>query len=277
MREALGYSQDELAILLDLKKNPESTNTNISKYERGVSKPSAEVFEKLSQKLKVNINWLLTGEGEMFLPDAPVPVPRETPADKGDVADLRTGLADISRKLDALSQLPGKEPAAPVNPWKSKVLSLIKKANERTEPLFSTRQKKPKVALPVGAGKQYVTIEDLFSDEDVEIDCPEKVDYVVTVDGHSMEPLILDGSDLYVRNSYLEPYDNGDIAIVHVDDKQEYMVRRLWFHQRDNIIDIGLQSENPRGIEWHFWRDIEDEDTSSMVKLLGKVVGPNNP
>jgi len=293
IREALGYSQDELATLLDLKKNPESTNTNISKYERGISKPSAEVFEKLSQKLKVNINWLLTGEGEMFLPDAPVPVPRDDPATRGDVADLRAGLqgdlragvtdlraglADISRKLDALAQLP--EEAAPsmrtepLNPWKEKVVSLIKKANERKEPLFSTKQKKPKGALPIGAGKMFVAIEDLFSEEETEIDWPERVDYVVSVKGSSMEPFIQDGSDIYVRNGYMEPYNNGDIAIIHVDDKQEYMVRRLWFHQRDNIVDVGLQSENPKDIEWHFWKDIEDESTYSMVKLLGKVVGP---
>jgi len=35
-----------------------------------------------------------------------------------------------------------------------------------------------------------------------------------------------------------------------------------------------LQSENPKDIEWHFWKDVEDESTYSMVKLLGKVVGP---
>ncbi|MHC9540651.1 MAG: S24 family peptidase [Vulcanimicrobiota bacterium] len=165
--------------------------------------------------------------------------------------------------------------AEPLNPWKEKVVSLIKKANEWKEPLISTRQKKPKVALPVGAGKQYVALEDLYSEEDVEIDWPERVDYLVTVDGHSMEPLIVDGLEIYVRNVYQEPYDNGDIAVVHVESPGEYMIHRLWFHQVESIIYRGLQSENPKDIEWHPWKDLEDEHTSSMVKLLGKVVGPN--
>ncbi len=38
----------------------------LSKYERGENKPSADFLTKLVEKMNVNINWLLTGEGEMF-------------------------------------------------------------------------------------------------------------------------------------------------------------------------------------------------------------------
>ncbi len=38
----------------------------LSKYERGENKPSAEFLTKLVEKMNVNINWLLTGNGEMF-------------------------------------------------------------------------------------------------------------------------------------------------------------------------------------------------------------------
>ncbi|GEM_PF-1371163 len=329
LRKVLGLSQNQLEDILELKTDPKKKSSAITKYERGEIQPSSQVLRKLASEdfkkktgKQVNINWLLTGEGEMFLPDAPVPreereIPDEFhPPHKGrefylrkshyteliekvgnsteDVKEEIKRLGDaIITRLDqrasgespgdlraGLAQLPGEASARkhsdPVN-WKAEVISLAKKGNRRKDPIFSLRHRKPKVALPVGAGKMYIAIEDLFSDEDVEFDWLEPVDYVVSVKGSSMEPFIHDGSDIYVKKyDFIEVWcDNGDIAVVHVDDKQEYMVRRLWFHQRDNIIDIGLQSENPKGIEWHFWKDTEDESTYSMVKLLGKVVGPN--
>ncbi len=43
----------------------------LSKYERGENKPSAEFLTKLVERINVNVNWLLTGEGEMFIaPDS---------------------------------------------------------------------------------------------------------------------------------------------------------------------------------------------------------------
>ena len=46
--------------------------TTISKYEKGLIKPSAEMLSKLGIK-GVNINWLLTGDGPMFLPQVDQP------------------------------------------------------------------------------------------------------------------------------------------------------------------------------------------------------------
>lgn len=40
-------------------------STTISKYEQGVIKPSAEILSKMGY-MGININWLLTGEGEMM-------------------------------------------------------------------------------------------------------------------------------------------------------------------------------------------------------------------
>lgn len=118
MRKVLRLTQEELEDILEVRSSKEKKSSAVPKWEGRKVKPSAEVLEKLSQKLKVNISWLLTSDGEMFLPDAPVPVPRDDPATRGDVGDLRkdirTGvtdlracLADISRKLDTLVQLPG--------------------------------------------------------------------------------------------------------------------------------------------------------------------------
>lgn len=36
-------------------------------YERGTRKPSADILEKLVKQFNININYLLTGEGPMFI------------------------------------------------------------------------------------------------------------------------------------------------------------------------------------------------------------------
>lgn len=38
----------------------------ITKYERGERTPSAQLFVQLYKKLNVNMNWFVSGEGEMF-------------------------------------------------------------------------------------------------------------------------------------------------------------------------------------------------------------------
>lgn len=41
--------------------------TRISEYERDKVKPSSEILSKLAEIHNLNINWLLTGKGDMFL------------------------------------------------------------------------------------------------------------------------------------------------------------------------------------------------------------------
>lgn len=61
VRNNLGLSQQDMARELEMHQVQYGT------YERGTRKPSAEVFEKLAEKYSVNINYLLTGIGEMFV------------------------------------------------------------------------------------------------------------------------------------------------------------------------------------------------------------------
>ena len=60
LRSTLRLQQGEFARQLEV------LQQQLSKYERGENKPSADFFTKLVEKFKVNTNWLLTGEGEMF-------------------------------------------------------------------------------------------------------------------------------------------------------------------------------------------------------------------
>ena len=61
IRHQLGLSQADMAKSLKVHLSQYGT------YERGERKPSAEVFEKLISIHNININYLLTGKGAMFI------------------------------------------------------------------------------------------------------------------------------------------------------------------------------------------------------------------
>ncbi|MEM9424774.1 MAG: helix-turn-helix transcriptional regulator, partial [Spirochaetota bacterium] len=44
------------------------TLSNVSQIERGKAKASVDLIGKIIESFNVSSNWLLTGEGEMFLP-----------------------------------------------------------------------------------------------------------------------------------------------------------------------------------------------------------------
>jgi len=61
IRKTLGCTQDEFARHLKVSK------PTVVRYESGGRKPDADFLSILINEFKVNINWLLTGNGEMFL------------------------------------------------------------------------------------------------------------------------------------------------------------------------------------------------------------------
>lgn len=60
-RNSLGLSQGAMAKELGM------LQTQYSTYECGTRKPSADILEKLVKQFNININYLLTGEGAMFI------------------------------------------------------------------------------------------------------------------------------------------------------------------------------------------------------------------
>jgi transcriptional regulator with XRE-family HTH domain len=54
-------TQEEFAKAIGIKR------TLISDYETGRTKPTSDILEKISRKGNVNVNWLLTGEGERYV------------------------------------------------------------------------------------------------------------------------------------------------------------------------------------------------------------------
>jgi transcriptional regulator with XRE-family HTH domain len=61
LRQELGLSVAKLSEKIDI---PAMTLTN---YERGERTPSAQLFIQLNKKLNVNLNWFVSGQGEMFI------------------------------------------------------------------------------------------------------------------------------------------------------------------------------------------------------------------
>lgn len=61
VRNKLGIAQGQMANDLKIQQS------QYSRYENGSSKPSLEILEKLVTKFNININYLLTSEGAMFI------------------------------------------------------------------------------------------------------------------------------------------------------------------------------------------------------------------
>ncbi len=71
-RIEIGKRIQKIRKKLDLRQEPfakqlGTTQSVISNYEKGARLPSANFLKKLRETFQININWLLTGEGPMFL------------------------------------------------------------------------------------------------------------------------------------------------------------------------------------------------------------------
>ncbi|MDD3238417.1 MAG: helix-turn-helix transcriptional regulator [Candidatus Gastranaerophilales bacterium] len=61
LRKTLGITLREMSSDLSI------PLSSISKYEQGLIKPGVEILSRIAKAYKVNLNWLITGEGPMFL------------------------------------------------------------------------------------------------------------------------------------------------------------------------------------------------------------------
>jgi len=61
VRWQLGYTQDEFSKFLNISK------PTLVRYESGGRKPDADFLNILMTRFNININWLISGNGKMFL------------------------------------------------------------------------------------------------------------------------------------------------------------------------------------------------------------------
>ena len=80
---------------------------NLSDWLKGRSEPSAKVLTRICELYHVNINWLLTGKGDMFLDSSEKFVKRYDAHDKSDrerIDDLERELRDLKNIIKAFEQ-----------------------------------------------------------------------------------------------------------------------------------------------------------------------------
>ena len=85
IRQAKNLTLQELAAIIG------SSHGYLSQVERNQKKPGSEILLSLKQHLNVNINWLLTGEGEMFI---------KNNEDIGPVDDITKKILLLLRDMD---------------------------------------------------------------------------------------------------------------------------------------------------------------------------------
>lgn len=71
VRQCMNISQSKYAELTN------TSQSNISKYERNELRPTLEFLSNLHEKLNVNINWVLTGKGGMLQNDSDTELDKE--------------------------------------------------------------------------------------------------------------------------------------------------------------------------------------------------------
>lgn len=116
---------------------------NVGDWLRGRSEPTTKALRKISESFSVNTNWLLTGEGEMFLSD------------------------DFAEGMD-LIEVPfyGDVGASPLGTWEAdtsgETISVSRNLINTNKKVFALRAVGPSM---VGAGildKSYVILEEFF-------------------------------------------------------------------------------------------------------------------
>ena len=183
-RADAGLKQSELARLIG------TTNTTISNWEKGVSKPDLDMLSYICGALQVTVSYFL----QPILPDDEVTIPEFNMIKK-------------YRKLDNN----GKSHVDTVLDWETQRMELYKQA------LAEREQQKPQIVeIEKAAPPRYSIIyyqrlasagtgEYLFNDIPTDIievlDTPiaRRADFALGVNGNSMEPTCYDGDKVYVE------------------------------------------------------------------------------
>jgi transcriptional regulator with XRE-family HTH domain len=98
-RKRLGY--DERPVFAEALRIPLSTLAN---YERGESAPNADVLAIYHLQFGINLNWLISGKGEMFVADSGFDQDAQTLTDLAQIQNMICGM-DATERQNAISLL----------------------------------------------------------------------------------------------------------------------------------------------------------------------------
>lgn len=183
-REELGISRTELADRLGVSRSA------VGNYETGVSAPKEEVLLRLFDALHVDPNYLYR--------DSFRAVGFSCSDEEKRLLEKYRGLSMTGRRtvhalVDSLSQ------------WQTELQSEQPATEPRLIPLYFS---------PAAAGYAAPAFGEDYELISVAGDVPPGAELAVRIQGDSMEPLIADGSVVYINH---DPLQNGDVGIFCVD------------------------------------------------------------
>ncbi len=184
-REELGLSRADLADRLGVSRSA------IGNYETGVSAPKEEVLLRLFDALQVDPNYLYRDSFRS------ASAPLYTGEEQRLVEKFRrlslTGRRTVYALVDSLGL------------WQEELEEDRGAAEPRVIPLYRS---------PAAAGYAAPVFGEDFEPLTVTGDVPPGAELAVRIQGDSMEPVIADGSVVYVNH---DPLQNGDVGIFCVD------------------------------------------------------------
>lgn len=183
-REELGISRTELADRLGVSRSA------VGNYETGVSAPKEEVLLRLFDALHVDPNYLYRDSFRAAGFSCSDEEKRLLEKYRG---LSMTGRRTVHALVDSLSQ------------WQTELQSEQPATEPRLIPLYFS---------PAAAGYAAPAFGEDYELIAVTGDVPPGAELAVRIQGDSMEPLIADGSVVYVNH---DPLQNGDVGIFCVD------------------------------------------------------------
>ena len=183
-REELNMTRAELAEKLGVSRSA------IGNYETGVSAPKEEVLLRLFDALQVDPNYLYR---DSFRAQHPA------------VSEEEMGFLRRYRKLDLTGRRTVYALVEALGGWQEELEADRAPAVPRVIPLYCS---------PAAAGYAAPVFGEDFEPLTVTGDVPPGAELAVRIQGDSMEPVIADGSVVYVNH---DPLKNGDVGIFCVD------------------------------------------------------------
>ena len=183
-REEIGMSRAELAEKLGVSRSA------IGNYETGVSAPKEEVLLRLFDALQVDPNYLYRDSFRVRTPD---------------FSEEELGLLQRYRQLGLTGRRTVFALVDALGGWQAELEADRGAAEPRVIPLYRS---------PAAAGYAAPVCGEDFEPLTVTGDVPPGAELAVRIQGDSMEPVIADGSVVYVNH---DPLRNGDVGIFCVD------------------------------------------------------------
>lgn len=230
IRNSVGLSQKDFGAIMGI------AQTSYANYENGRSSIPASLLEALSLKLNLNLNWLITGEGNMYLDNAL--------GDNDETDILRAPSEDEERIYRETLEKGQKykieiETNTVLIPMTNMKLSAGKGWDWESEEIYTGEL----LPVPMKIARRF----------------DEKNLIAATVKGDSMEPTLHDGEPV----AYVKEFENGD-GIYALAILDEVYIKRLSIDKLKK--EITIISDNPKYPAKTYPMDQEG------LQVLGKVV-----